>query len=226
MAELRFPARPDVAGRRLRVRAAGMAGAEVLRVLDALEAAGVRAGITGGWGIDALLRRETRAAWRRRPGCRSRSRRPGGRGREAAGICRDPRRTAGPGRRGERCRPDRPPPDRLGAVRGRRADRVGRGGVPATRRAASTPRGRSPDGRSAARRPSCSSRSTRTTSPATTIAGTWRRSPGSSGSRCPRPIEPDCSSGLQRRRKVEPSGPSTTSQPRSASSRRRSSARA
>ena len=37
-----------------------MAGAEVLRVLDALETAGVRAGITGGWGIDALLRRETR----------------------------------------------------------------------------------------------------------------------------------------------------------------------
>jgi lincosamide nucleotidyltransferase A/C/D/E len=34
--------------------------AEVLRVLDALDAAGVRAGITGGWGIDALLRRETR----------------------------------------------------------------------------------------------------------------------------------------------------------------------
>ena len=37
-----------------------MEAAEVLRVLDALEAAGVRAGITGGWGIDALLRRETR----------------------------------------------------------------------------------------------------------------------------------------------------------------------
>jgi len=33
---------------------------EVLRVLDALDSAGVRAGITGGWGIDALLRRETR----------------------------------------------------------------------------------------------------------------------------------------------------------------------
>ena len=33
---------------------------EVLRVLDALDAAGIRAGITGGWGIDALLRRETR----------------------------------------------------------------------------------------------------------------------------------------------------------------------
>ena len=42
------------------MRAAGMAGGEVLRVLDALEAAGVRAGVTGGWGIDALLRRETR----------------------------------------------------------------------------------------------------------------------------------------------------------------------
>jgi lincosamide nucleotidyltransferase A/C/D/E len=34
---------------------------ETLRVLDALEAAGIRTGITGGWGIDALLRRETRA---------------------------------------------------------------------------------------------------------------------------------------------------------------------
>ena len=33
---------------------------EVLRVLDALEAGGVRAGVTGGWGIDALLRRQTR----------------------------------------------------------------------------------------------------------------------------------------------------------------------
>jgi lincosamide nucleotidyltransferase A/C/D/E len=33
---------------------------EVLRVLEALEAAGVRAGVTGGWGIDALLRRQTR----------------------------------------------------------------------------------------------------------------------------------------------------------------------
>jgi len=37
-----------------------MDAAEVLRVLDALEAAGVRAGVTGGWGIDALLRRQTR----------------------------------------------------------------------------------------------------------------------------------------------------------------------
>lgn len=37
-----------------------MEAAEVLRVLDALASAGVRAGITGGWGIDALLRRETR----------------------------------------------------------------------------------------------------------------------------------------------------------------------
>jgi lincosamide nucleotidyltransferase A/C/D/E len=35
--------------------------AEVLRVLDALDAAGIDWGITGGWGIDALLRRETRA---------------------------------------------------------------------------------------------------------------------------------------------------------------------
>jgi lincosamide nucleotidyltransferase A/C/D/E len=33
---------------------------EVLRVLDALDAAGIGWGITGGWGIDALLRRETR----------------------------------------------------------------------------------------------------------------------------------------------------------------------
>ena len=37
-----------------------MDAAEVLRVLDALDAAGIRSGITGGWGIDALLRRETR----------------------------------------------------------------------------------------------------------------------------------------------------------------------
>jgi lincosamide nucleotidyltransferase A/C/D/E len=37
-----------------------MDAAEVLRVLDALDAAGVRSGMTGGWGIDALLRRETR----------------------------------------------------------------------------------------------------------------------------------------------------------------------
>jgi lincosamide nucleotidyltransferase A/C/D/E len=34
---------------------------EVLRVLSALDAAGVRAGLTGGWGVDALLRRQTRA---------------------------------------------------------------------------------------------------------------------------------------------------------------------
>jgi lincosamide nucleotidyltransferase A/C/D/E len=34
--------------------------AEVLRVLAVLEAADVRAGLTGGWGIDALLRRQTR----------------------------------------------------------------------------------------------------------------------------------------------------------------------
>ena len=37
-----------------------MSAAEVVRVLDALDAAGVRAGVTGGWGIDALLRRQTR----------------------------------------------------------------------------------------------------------------------------------------------------------------------
>lgn len=42
------------------VPSTGMSGAEVLRVLDALDAAGIRAGITGGWGIDALLRLETR----------------------------------------------------------------------------------------------------------------------------------------------------------------------
>jgi lincosamide nucleotidyltransferase A/C/D/E len=34
---------------------------EVLRVLDALDATGIGWGITGGWGIDALLGRETRA---------------------------------------------------------------------------------------------------------------------------------------------------------------------
>ena len=33
---------------------------EVLRVLDVLDAAEVRAGVTGGWGIDALLRRQAR----------------------------------------------------------------------------------------------------------------------------------------------------------------------
>lgn len=38
----------------------GMGADEVLRVLDALEAQDIQAGITGGWGIDALLRRETR----------------------------------------------------------------------------------------------------------------------------------------------------------------------
>jgi lincosamide nucleotidyltransferase A/C/D/E len=37
-----------------------MNAAEVGRVLDALDAAGIEAGISGGWGIDALLRRETR----------------------------------------------------------------------------------------------------------------------------------------------------------------------
>ena len=37
-----------------------MNAAEVLRVLETLEAAGVHAGVTGGWGIDALLRRQTR----------------------------------------------------------------------------------------------------------------------------------------------------------------------
>jgi lincosamide nucleotidyltransferase A/C/D/E len=33
---------------------------EVLRVLAALDGAGIRAGLTGGWGVDALLRRQTR----------------------------------------------------------------------------------------------------------------------------------------------------------------------
>jgi lincosamide nucleotidyltransferase A/C/D/E len=37
-----------------------MEASEVLRVLDALDAAGIGVGVTGGWGIDALLRRETR----------------------------------------------------------------------------------------------------------------------------------------------------------------------
>lgn len=37
-----------------------MSGAEVLRVVEALDAAAIRTGITGGWGIDALLRHETR----------------------------------------------------------------------------------------------------------------------------------------------------------------------
>ncbi len=38
-----------------------MDATEVLRVLAALDAAGVRAGLTGGWGVDALLRRQTRS---------------------------------------------------------------------------------------------------------------------------------------------------------------------
>lgn len=37
-----------------------MNATEVLRVVDVLDAAGLGWGITGGWGIDALLRRETR----------------------------------------------------------------------------------------------------------------------------------------------------------------------
>ncbi len=45
---------------RRRVALDPMNASEVLRVLDALEVAGVRAGVTGGWGIDALLRRQTR----------------------------------------------------------------------------------------------------------------------------------------------------------------------
>jgi lincosamide nucleotidyltransferase A/C/D/E len=37
-----------------------MEAAEVLRVLDGLDAEGIQVGVTGGWGVDALLRRETR----------------------------------------------------------------------------------------------------------------------------------------------------------------------
>ena len=37
-----------------------MDGDEVIRVLSALRDAGIAAGITGGWGVDALLGRETR----------------------------------------------------------------------------------------------------------------------------------------------------------------------
>jgi lincosamide nucleotidyltransferase A/C/D/E len=37
-----------------------MEALEVIAVLHALDVAGIRAGITGGWGIDALLRRQTR----------------------------------------------------------------------------------------------------------------------------------------------------------------------
>jgi lincosamide nucleotidyltransferase A/C/D/E len=37
-----------------------MKATEVLRVLAVLDASGVRAGLTGGWGVDALLRRQTR----------------------------------------------------------------------------------------------------------------------------------------------------------------------
>lgn len=37
-----------------------MDATEVLHVLDALDAVDIRAGVTGGWGVDALLRRQTR----------------------------------------------------------------------------------------------------------------------------------------------------------------------
>lgn len=37
-----------------------MEAIEVIAVVDELHAAGIRTGITGGWGIDALLRRQTR----------------------------------------------------------------------------------------------------------------------------------------------------------------------
>ena len=37
-----------------------MEALEVIAVTDTLDAAGIRTGMTGGWGIDALLRRQTR----------------------------------------------------------------------------------------------------------------------------------------------------------------------
>jgi lincosamide nucleotidyltransferase A/C/D/E len=53
---------PALLGRDLAdtVTVAGMSGADVLRVLDALALEGIAAGITGGWGMDALLGRQTR----------------------------------------------------------------------------------------------------------------------------------------------------------------------
>jgi lincosamide nucleotidyltransferase A/C/D/E len=38
-----------------------MVAAEVLHVIDELDAVGITVGITGGWGVDALLGRQTRA---------------------------------------------------------------------------------------------------------------------------------------------------------------------
>jgi len=42
------------------IEALTMDASEVLEVLDALDDVGITAGITGGWGVDALLERETR----------------------------------------------------------------------------------------------------------------------------------------------------------------------
>ena len=58
---LKLTLRPSLYGGTRAVHSlAVMDASEVLRVLDALDRAGVRAGVTGGWGIDALLRRQTR----------------------------------------------------------------------------------------------------------------------------------------------------------------------
>jgi lincosamide nucleotidyltransferase A/C/D/E len=42
------------------VRRAMMAAADVIEVLDQLDASGIRFWVDGGWGVDALLGRETR----------------------------------------------------------------------------------------------------------------------------------------------------------------------
>ncbi len=171
----------------------GMGGAEVIRVLDALEAAGIRAGITGGWGIDALLRRETRAHGDLDLGVAAEAVDRAIEAVRPLGIRRDPRRTAGPSRRGERSSVESTCTRSSGGSPGR-ACRPGRPGrCSTTPRAASTPKARSRDGRSAARHPICNSRSTRTTNHATTTDGTWRRSRMHSGYHCRRPIGPEVS---------------------------------
>jgi lincosamide nucleotidyltransferase A/C/D/E len=48
-----------------------MEAPEVVALIDQLEQAGVAAWLDGGWGVDALLRRQTRA---RRPRSRRRAR--------------------------------------------------------------------------------------------------------------------------------------------------------
>ena len=58
---IEWDSREIAIGRRIWLDGRIMDAAEVLRALDALNAAGVRAGVTGGWGIDALLRRQTRS---------------------------------------------------------------------------------------------------------------------------------------------------------------------